>query len=321
MQNVRAKRFLDIEVALRWAYRDELPKRQRGGSWMGGTALSPVGAMFSGDEQGDRDPGFPAALGEPHPDALLIEASVKGLDAWFGHGFGPDPTAAGLMYGIEHMELDHVQAGVEAVAAMAAIVAVHARTGTRPAWPQELPKPFPDRGGNGKPRVLIDEIFVETLDNRGRTYFAPTRNPPPGAISYRAPVPAPPVRKGAYRIGSYCPLVYRPVPARVLADRAEYAAWRMGLELLCQALAGKLASIAPLPAAAPWRPWAGEGELHGRVPELFKGRREDSYRRETREQAAARRRSAQRRALHARTEQTRPTRASSPGERENGTGD
>ncbi len=97
--------------------------------------------------------------------------------------------------------------------------------------------------------------------------------------------------------------------------RAEYTAWRMGLELLYQALTGKLAAIAPLPAAAPWRPWAGEGELHGRPPELFKGRREDSYRCETREQAAARRRAMLRRRLAPRTEEARPTRASPGGKR------
>jgi hypothetical protein len=132
-----SKRFLDIEKALHWAYRDELPKRQRGGSWIGGTTLSPIREPIDRDPNDHPKPGFP---GEPHPDAFLIEAAVKGLDGWFGHGFGPDPTAAGLMHGMEHMEVDHLQAGVEAVAAMAAIVAVHARTGTRPALLQELPR-------------------------------------------------------------------------------------------------------------------------------------------------------------------------------------
>jgi len=50
------------------------------------------------------------ALGEPDPDAIAIEAAVKGLSAWRSHGFGPD-DAAGLKYGIQHMDVDHLQAG------------------------------------------------------------------------------------------------------------------------------------------------------------------------------------------------------------------
>jgi hypothetical protein len=182
-ERVPAKRFLDIETALRWAYRDELPKRQHASS-IG--AISPGFRRLPDDDERRAnlskwqiEPGHPPALGELHPDALLIEASVKGLDAWFGHGFGPDPTAAGLMHGMEHLELDHLQAGVEAVAAMPGIVAVHARAGTRPSWPRELPQPFPDRGGNGKPVVLMDETFVETIDRHGRVRYEPSRNPPP----------------------------------------------------------------------------------------------------------------------------------------------
>ena len=181
-----AKRFVDIEHALRWAYRDELPKRQQGdGSWIGGTALSPVGGMISAADEGsvDGEPGYAAARGEPHPEVLAIEAAVKGLGAWVGYGFGPD-DAAGLMHGIEHMDVDHVQAGVEAVAAMPAIVAVHARAGSRPRWSWELPVPLPDRGGNGKPRVMIDEIFVESYDRKGVFYAPAPAEIPPGTITY-----------------------------------------------------------------------------------------------------------------------------------------
>ena len=109
-----AKRFVDIEYALRWAYRDELPKRQHGGSsWIAGTPLTPVRVNFSDiGEYFRREPGFPEAAGEPHPDAFLIEAAAKGLEAWRGHGFGPDPAQSGLMHGIDHMDIDHVQAGI-----------------------------------------------------------------------------------------------------------------------------------------------------------------------------------------------------------------
>jgi hypothetical protein len=230
------------------------------------------------------------------------------------------------MHGIDHMAIDHVQAGMEAVAAMVGIISVNARAATRPRWSRKLPEPFPDNGQNGKPRVLIDETFVEMVDRKG-VYYEPVSSPPPGAITFIKAVPSPPIRAGLYRQGAYCPLVYRPSPAGVVAERAEYAAWRMGLQLLQESLEGVLFSLAPLSPAAPWRPWcfdrgsAGEGEQHGRPPELFRGQRDEPYRRETREQVAARRRAAQRRALQPRAEETRPVTRSPPGRRRNGGAD
>jgi len=306
---VPAKRFTDIEIAVRWAYREELPKRRHGGDPIG-PALRTTAAI-SADEHSDRDPGFPAALGAPHPDALAIEAAVKGLAVWRGHGFGPD-DAAGLMHNFEHMDVDHLAAGVEAVANMPAIIAVHARAGTRPRWTRALPEPFPVTGANGKPKVLIDETLIEMTDKRGRVIHVPasalaSEDWPPGAATHTATVPCRPIRAGLYRAGAYCPLMYRPAPSRIVAERAEYAAWRMGLELLHQALEGRLATIAVLPPAAPWRPWAGEGEAHGSPPQLFCGQRDEPHRRETREQAAARRRASLRRQASERGEETRPS--------------
>jgi hypothetical protein len=122
LPGARAKRFVDIEMVLRWAYRDELPKRERratlpniGGERVWSPYLFPASygetsPMFregvgSGPSGGfvdgrSRDPGFPRALGRPHADALLVEAAVKDLTTWRGHGFGPDDAAA-LMHGIE----------------------------------------------------------------------------------------------------------------------------------------------------------------------------------------------------------------------------
>jgi hypothetical protein len=336
-----AKRFVDIEMALRWAYRDQLPKR--GGAanprhvlnervWSpymfpaGYSGTSPMfrEAVGGGPSEGyadgwTRDPGFPPVLGAPHPDALAIEETVIGLAAYAGHSFGADDTA-GLMHGFDlpswRGHLDFVQAGMEAIASMAGIIAVHARAGTRPRWTRELPEPLPVTGSNGKPQVLVEELFVQRVDRRGRVRYEPADEAAPGTICYREPVPSPPMRKDRYRSGTYCPLAYRPAPASIVGERAEYAAWRMGLELLYERLSGRLCLIAPLPPSAPWRPWAGEGEAHGRPPELFRGLREEPYRKETREQAAARRRAARRRAgSEIRAEETRPVR---PPPRRNG---
>src|SRR5258706_8884609 len=94
-----AKRFLDIETALRWAYREELPKRQHGGRYdtrkLTGMMSDPAGAeLVRSDAQDEddrcREPGFPAAMGDPHPDSEVIETAVKHLADWAGCRFGDD---------------------------------------------------------------------------------------------------------------------------------------------------------------------------------------------------------------------------------------
>src|SRR5260221_331287 len=225
---VPAKRFLDIEAALRWAFRDELPKRQHRGRYdsrdLTAASMSRLVRAAADDERrpDQRDPGFPAALGDPHPDSIIIESAVKALEAWKGHGFGPYPAESGLMHGIDHMAIDHVQAGMEAVAAMVGIISVNAPAATRPRWSRKLPEPFPDNGQNGKPRVLIDETFLQKVHRKG-VYYEPVSHPPRGAITFIKAVPSPPIRASLYRPGAYCPLVYRPSPAGGVAGRAPNA--------------------------------------------------------------------------------------------------
>jgi hypothetical protein len=331
-----AKRFVDIERALRWAYCEELPKQRHGGAVRD---ASPMFRGAAGDDDDDarrsRQPLLPAALGPPHPDALLIEHEVKCLGQRKGHDFGPEDPA-GLMWGMDYWSvdlggpIDLRQAATESVANMTGIVTVHARASTRPRWSRVLPKPRADTGANGKPKVLIDETFVAIYEKRKykdrlqhvRASDIAPEDWPESPVTHIAPVPSRPIRKGLYRTGTYCPLIYEPDPAGVVAARAEYAAWRVALDILYEALAGRLTSIALIPAAAPWRPWAGEVDLE-KPPELFKSLREEPYRRgpRTREEAARQRQAAKRRIERdLRAEETRPTRPSSPRDRrEDGT--
>jgi hypothetical protein len=316
------KRFVDIEACLRWAYRDELPKRQHGGRLAGGdvAGMSMFKAAVDEDRRNAREPGFPAALGDPHPDSDIIEKAVRNLAGF--HRLGDD-IVAGLGTGLAPLvtAIDLEEAAVEAVAALPGIVIHHARMGTRPRWRSDQPAPYAVHGSNGQPKVLIDEVFVETIDRKGRvrhveaSKLAPEEWPEIPIVHIRT-VASPATRAGLYREGTYHPLVYRPSPAGLLRERAEYTAWRAALELLSENLAGKLASIAPLPPAAPWRPWLGESDAHGRPPQLFAGLRETPYRRpETREQAAEKRRTAQRRSRDGRAEEVRPTTAPAKGGR------
>jgi len=319
-----AKRFLDIEAALWWTYRDELPKRgRRGGRWANND-LPSSSPMFrsvvtdAGPE--DRNPRIPAAPGDRHPDALAIEAAVKGLASWAGHGFGDD-IMTGMTSGLP-LAIDPAPVAIEAIAAMPGAVTIHARIGARPKWSPERRRPHPltDPKG-GKPKVLRDETFVEVVDRQGRVHYEPIQcPPPPGAISYQAAVASPAIRAGLYREGTYCPLKWRPDPARLLQERAEWCAWRAAIDILAGELEGKLTALAVLLPAAPWCPWLGADDLHGRPGQPFAALREAPYRYLTKEQQAEQRRRAMRRALAARDADPTPPRHPTGGVAKRGNG-
>src|SRR5258706_8142314 len=191
-----AKRSLDIEAALRWAYRDELPKRQHGGRYdtrdLTAASMSRlVGAAADDERPADqREPGFPAALGDPHPDSIIIESAVKHLGDWAGHRFGADRM--GALTSDLPLAIDPVPVGIEAIAAMSGTVTINARMATRPKWSSDKPKARWMAGPNGKPKVLLDEIFVQVIDGRGRVFYEPAREPlAPDAIFYRETIACP----------------------------------------------------------------------------------------------------------------------------------
>ena len=90
------KRVMDIEDVLRWAFVDELPKRREDDGSFRMREFPSVCPMFAMAQHGGRienftrEPGFPAAMGEPHPDALIVEAAVLGLSRFAEHRFDGD---------------------------------------------------------------------------------------------------------------------------------------------------------------------------------------------------------------------------------------
>src|SRR5260370_32106400 len=108
------------------------------------------------------------------------------------------------------MNSTHRRLGRAAVAAMGAMGGCTAGCAARRNGARGLPEPFADTGLNGKPRVLVDETFIEKFDRHGM-FYEPTRDhPEPGAITFTQPVPCRSIRAGLYREGAYCPLVFRP---------------------------------------------------------------------------------------------------------------
>jgi hypothetical protein len=245
-------------------------------------------------DEWSRDPGFPAALGDPHPDALAIEARVLALDRFGGLIFDSD---AGLLIGVEGFAPGRERADqwsppamdVAAIVAhastmMVGLVANHARLRSRPLVITDMPRPCRVMAPySAHPLVVRDDMVASKFDRLGDGRGAD--------VLYLAQVPVSAFTsrgKPGWPIGSYCPLRWEPKPEEIVRDRAEYAVWRAALEVLAGELAGMLASIAVLAPSAPWRPWAGETDL-GKPPALFEGLRREPHRRGDRALQRARR--------------------------------
>lgn len=245
---ISTKRPLDIEAALTWAYRHELPKRRDGDDRGPNLGFPKISPMFRHADLGtrvenfSREPGMPAALGEPHPDALVIEAAVLDLARYAGHQFGGD---LGLTTYLP-AGLDDVAAMTRSMGELVNIAQVFARLGHRPTFAKS-PEPTAVVGKTGK--VLAFRIRSEMRagsDGIMRAHLIEEQVTAQG--------------KDRYPTGAYCAIEWDN-PKVILRERADYAAWWAGLDLLAHELRGKLETISVLDIAAPQRPWAGEVEI------------------------------------------------------------
>lgn len=173
-----------------------------------------------------REPGFPPAMGEAHPDALIIEAAVEELRSFQSHRFDGD-----LGF------LTHLPAGLDEHAAMAQsmgqlfdLVRIKARLSSRLTFAR-TPEPSAVVGNTGKSLIYVVRNGVEQIS---------------GAEG-----------EDRYSTGAYCAIGWDSAEP-ILIERADYAVWWAAIDLLAHRLSGKLTSISVLPPAAAQRPWAGE---------------------------------------------------------------
>lgn len=237
------RRQIDVELLLRWAYRDEIPKKYTSSAEDIWRLIAEFGL------HGGQDPGHGAAqryphFGLPHPDAIEIEKAVSKLQDstldWQDEAADilgdlvalakprnrPEKPARRFSNIGWGSGLFRVYATVEpprhvyeATLRPSALIAMHAKMGTRPDWFDGWPEPLPvpaERGPNAK---IVGECWA----------------------------------KNAYSTGSYCPIEYSPSVTSIAEDRADYLAWWRGLRDLAQTL--KLSGHVVLPPAAPEMPW------------------------------------------------------------------
>lgn len=222
---------IDIETLLRWAYREELPKREIGGltGWESDILL--LGTRVDDSYKESGEPGFPVAMGPPHPDALLIDHCVRQMEDVELDWAGSRDRIMGHL--APYAPLDHPALRYMRFSPQA-IITMHARMGTRPVWDLGRSRLHRVIGKNGKP--VVDGVTA------GRRY---------------AP-------------GASCPLRLDPSGPEIACARAEYAVWHASLVALV-AESRKLDDHAPQHPAAPPEPWrTGEQQkpaIHRRIVE------------------------------------------------------
>lgn len=204
------KRKLDIEKLLQWTYRDELPKKIAGGrEWLG--AFGTLGTLI---DAGNGEPGFPAALGEPHPDALVLDYKVRSL---------PDikidwrASRKRLMNGLARWTSDDDPILASMSVSARALVECNARMGTRPIWNLGQARVVRVMGKNNKP--IVEGITP------GRRYAD----------------------------GASCPLQLEPPAQEIACARFEYSVWHHALVRLAEScnLSDHVA-VPPAAAPEPW---------------------------------------------------------------------
>jgi hypothetical protein len=240
-------RQVNIETALSWAYREELPKRDRRrardhlieGPRLQPSPMARMMAHATAIDSWSRAPGLLPDFEDAHPDALIIEAAVHQLRA-------ADLVLDRSEYAAELAKLieDADQYGNAALSGVMELVMVRARLGSPPPIPDApRPGPVPDPR-NGKPSVR--QLLFRPGDREGEPKIV-------------RELPAKAIRQGVYPKDVVCPLRWFPEPSSVVRERADYLAWWLALEWLAGELRD-LQSLTVTPPLAPRAPWSA-GEL------------------------------------------------------------
>ena len=271
------KRSLDIETALRWAFRDELPK-------VSALNRDEVDAPRAGDR--GRAPkdfvtdvqlmidmptncfGVVKAIGSrgsPHPDAILIGDAVAGLDGMvMGVPESWKPLAEMDDLSPEVTRL--VQVAVDGIAGEVEggrrlfgmrpsfVVQRYAQSGGAPDWRAEVPA-VKVVSAFGKPSwFVMRRTWSKSVDGRDIAHEVEedgynARSKRPYGDAYRK-------------------IYLAPDPTPAIRARAEYEVWHAALDALVEDLASCLATIRLSPTRRTARPWIWDGDAPSVLPSL-----------------------------------------------------
>ncbi|WP_267427342.1 hypothetical protein [Methylobacterium sp. GC_Met_2] len=249
---------MTIEDALRWAIRDELPKRRADSPIRGPQCASdPVWRMVAMGGRVDnwsREPGMPPAMGDPHPDAITIEAHLQVLSetlqkAAAGSAVCPLDLSA---YPIQFNLRGKADLGVLTSTAMYAT----------PSWLVTAAIRRPPEVGDG---IAIEPVkSTNGKITLWRTVLTPCGEGPDGKPWFTSHDEVA-ISKGDSRdTGLFCKLDFTRTGFEVVEEQLRYAYWHAALVYLVPALQF-LTSIEVLPPKALIAPWL-EREEEERAP-------------------------------------------------------
>jgi hypothetical protein len=265
-----ARRVIDVEDVVAWAYGDELNKRRATetpynlsrhdaslvGRWTSPPGFPEISPMFRSVFAGGGSAStagsswdharLPPGAGAPDPDALAIETAIAALGETMAGLTAPEELALDLGFPV-----DVDGAFAAALANVVNIVRVHGALKRRPVLGVESPNPQPVMGVNGKTAIVrMTTVRFKTVerDESGRQVEA----------RREAEAPAARIRSDLYEAGAFCKLKWDPDPKIMVNERAEYLIWRLALDRLAGALSGKLARFAVIAPSAPLAPWLGD---------------------------------------------------------------
>ncbi len=272
-------RSLDIEAALRWAFRDELPKREAmpmGASRMVRSVGSSSARVETGESLTQMMMGLGAnrygvvpdlaGIGEAHPDAVTIGRAVAELDR-MEIGVPPDWKPLAEMDDLSPEVTRLIQAAVDGISAdvssrtrlfgikTSSLVRRHALDGGAPAWEAKVPSVKVVSTPNGQPMWFVRRMsWSKSVDGRDvaeeieENGYNPRSKRPYG---------------DAYR-----KMFLDPDPSAAILGRAEYEIWHAALDALTSDLATKLTSIRLTPSRRVPRPWIEGDQAPSVLPDL-----------------------------------------------------
>lgn len=262
-------RTMTIEQALRWAYREELPK-----SPSLGDRLTPA-CFPRGWEEVEHFGDYLALIDEPvplnrfglvadftadegpHPDAVTIHEAVNALDA-FPVDVPDDWYPLADMGDLGDLGREAVARALDRIAPVgrdgerwmrakpAALIQKHAILGGEPDWEGDAPEIRFVAAPNGEMLWFrMEDVVVRPADEK--------RGLP--AELMRVEVDGRNRRTKRPYVDAYRKMYLSPDPAPIVVHRAEYQMWRAALDSLVDELAGRLLSVRVAASHLPQCPW------------------------------------------------------------------
>jgi hypothetical protein len=258
-------RRLDIEKALVWAYRDELPKTPRPGGTIRALGLPAVWRRVDRfgellelvDEDGLNQWGViadPFAVAAPHVDAVALHNAVVDL--------------AGLAPGLPEAwdPLEDLDLGDDRPAilgrARERLFALD-RDGRGLVLRHSLPRLIQRCAILGAPDVALGEIPIrrEVTGPTGRPQWFRRETVVVDGVPIEIEVDGYNGKAKRPHADAYRKFQWDPDPVEIAVDRGLFELWRQALDVLVEELAGRLDSIELVESRRSIRPWLAPDEL------------------------------------------------------------